>query len=155
MFLLSVIKALDTNHVKYALVGGYAVSLHGAVRGTLDIDIILRFEEEQFIKAEAALNSIGLQAKLPITAKEVFKFRKEYIKNRNLTAWSFVNPRTPAELVDIIITHDLSTQRTKRVRVQQTSISLLSLSDLIRMKQEAGRPQDLADIEALQELSRE
>ena len=42
-FLSRVSKALDAAGVRYALVGGYAVALHGAVRGTVDIDIVLRW----------------------------------------------------------------------------------------------------------------
>lgn len=152
MFLLRVNSALESHGVRYALVGGYAVALHGAVRGTLDIDLIVSFEERQFEKVEQALNSIGLQAKLPVTAREVFQFREEYIAKRNLVAWSFVNAASPAELVDVIITQDLRKVNTKRVTVQGKRISIIALSDLIRMKKKSGRPQDLADIEALREL---
>lgn len=155
MFLLKLIQCLDAQGVDYALVGGYAVSLHGAIRGTLDIDLILRFDEGQFQKAEQALFSIGLVPKLPVVAGEVFRFREEYIKNRNLVAWSFVNPQEPAELVDIIITHDLGKLRTKQVKVKNTIVSILALSDLIQMKEQSGRPQDLSDIQALRELSRD
>lgn len=37
-FLNQICHALQTNRVRYALVGGYAVALHGAVRGTVDVD---------------------------------------------------------------------------------------------------------------------
>jgi len=42
MFILRVIEALKGHRVAYAIVGGYAVALHGAVRGTVDIDIIVK-----------------------------------------------------------------------------------------------------------------
>ena len=62
MFLLRVTAALAKARVPYGLVGGYAVALHGAVRGTMDIDLVIRLEEAQFVRAERALRSIGLRA---------------------------------------------------------------------------------------------
>ena len=106
MFFGNVIRALNQHRVQYRLVGGYAVALHGAVRGTVDIDFVISLDQGSYRKTEKALNSIGLKSRLPISADEVFNFREEYIKNRNLIAWSFVNPENPLEIVDIIITED-------------------------------------------------
>ena len=40
-FLERVCRCLDANNVSYAIVGGYAVALHGAPRGTIDGDLIV------------------------------------------------------------------------------------------------------------------
>jgi hypothetical protein len=45
MFLQNVIQSLEKYHIKYALVGGYAVALHGAIRGTVDIEDIRILEK--------------------------------------------------------------------------------------------------------------
>jgi len=82
----------------------------------------------------------------------VFEFRKEYIEKRNLVAWSFSNPNNPTEVVDIIITHDLSHMRTKTLTVNGVAVQILSLKDLIDMKRASGRPQDLEDVKALEKL---
>ena len=152
MLIRRVAAALDRARVPYALVGGYAVALHGAVRGTLDIDLVLRFRERDFVGAEQALRSLSLEPRLPVTASEVFRFREEYLRNRNLTAWTFVNPAVPSEIVDVILTHDLSAMKTTRVKVQGGVVKLVSIDDLIRMKSASGRPQDLEDIGALERL---
>ncbi len=152
MLLIRVTQALDRARVNYAVVGGYAVALHGAVRGTLDIDLALRFSEKQFEAAERAFRSLSLEPRLPVTASEVFRFREEYIRNRNLSAWTFVNPGRPSEIVDVILTHDLSAMTVERVRVQDKFVKLASIDDLIRMKTECGRPQDLEDVRALRRL---
>ena len=152
MLLVRVAAALDAAKVPYALVGGYAVALHGVVRGTVDIDLVLRFRLSHFEGADAAFRSIGLTPRLPVTAAEVFRFREEYVTNRNLTAWTFVNAADPSELVDVILTHDLSGLKTKRVRVQGRVLKIVAIDDLIRMKNEAGRPQDLEDVRALRTL---
>ncbi|MCP3980260.1 MAG: hypothetical protein GY716_13225 [bacterium] len=152
MWLIRVVEALDRARVAYALVGGYAVALHGAVRGTLDIDLVLRFSEKQFEAAARAFRSLSLEPRLPVTASEVFRFREEYLRNRNLTAWTFVNPNRPSEIVDVVLTHDLSAMKVRRVRVEGRSIKLASIDDLIRMKKASGRPQDLEDVRALERL---
>lgn len=152
MLLLRLSRALKSENIEYALVGGHAVSLHGAVRGTIDIDIVLPFREEVFVSTARALESIGLQSRLPVTPEEIFSFRQEYIEQRNLKAWAFHNPGNPIELVDIVITHDLQTMKTKDITVQGEKIQLLALDDLIAMKRDSGREQDLADIQALEKL---
>lgn len=152
MFLIRLATALKELSVRYALVGGYAVSLHGAVRGTIDVDIIISLTEKDYINAERALGSIGLQPRLPVTAIEVFKFRQEYIKNRNLVAWSFVNSNNPIEVVDIIITHDLNEIKTVDMAVGSEKIRVIALPELIKMKASSNRPQDIEDIKALRKL---
>ena len=99
--------------------------------------------------SEAAFRSIGLTPRLPVTAMEVFRFRQEYVTNRNLTAWTFVNAADPSEIVDVILTHDLAEVKSKRVMVSGRPIKIVAIDDLIRMKSEAGRPQDIEDVRAL------
>ena len=138
--------------VRCALVGGHAVALHGVVRGTIDIDVVVRWTRATLIRAEAALNSIGLVSRLPVTAREVYNFRDEYIRNRNLTAWNFSNPDDPLEQVGIIITDDLAGKRTKAVTLPTGPVHVLAVPDLIAMKNRSGRPQDLEDVRALEKL---
>jgi len=154
MFLTRLIQSLDEHGVDYALVGGFAVALHGAVRGTLDIDLIIRLTESDYVRAETALNSIGLQCPLPVEAAEVFRFRKEFISKRNMLAWSFSNPDHPSEIVDIMITVDLRKREVVSKSYGRLKIKVLGLRDLIRMKQGTGRAQDEADVQALRELQR-
>ena len=89
--------AFDREGVRYGLVGGYAVALHGAPRGTIDVDCIIRHTEADFEACERALRTIGLEPRLPVTAKEVIKPRDDYIQRRNLIALSFVNPTNPVD----------------------------------------------------------
>ena len=149
MFLNRLITALNLFKVDYALVGGYAVALHGVVRGTVDIDLVIGLSESQYLQAEKAFLKLGLESRLPVDAQKVFQFRKEYIENRNLVAWSFYNPRNPIEVVDVIITHDRFKMKTVSIKVPGGSYQVAAISELIQMKTQSGRAQDLADIEAL------
>jgi len=152
MFIQRVVHSLNKHRVPYALVGGYAVALHGAIRGTVDLDLVIRLEKAQFRKLEQAMGALGLVSRLPVKAEEVFDFREEYIRNRNLVAWSFYNPNNPLEIVDILITEDLRELNTLSKQVGKQAIQVASIADLIVMKRKAGRPQDLEDIRALEKL---
>ena len=152
MFIHRVAEALQQQGVAFAIVGGYAVALHGAVRGTVDIDIVLRFGKKDFVGAEAAFKGIGLTPRLPVSAEQVFDFREEYIKNRSLIAWSFFNPTNPAEVVDVVITHDLGKMRINNIKAGGHKLPVLSIPDLIAMKNLSARPQDREDIAALERL---
>lgn len=152
MFIVKVIQSLNNQGVKYALVGGYAVALHGAIRGTVDIDLVVKIDKAQFLATEKAFSAIGLRSRLPVSASEVFDFREEYINNKNLIAWSFYNPDNPLEVVDILVAHDLNNIYTTVKKIGRLKIQVASIPDLIVMKKQAGRPQDIEDIKALEKL---
>jgi len=152
-FLSRVCEALADHGLRYALVGGHAVALHGAVRGTVDVDIALAWNLDTLEGAERALTELGLVSRLPVHAEDVFRFRDEYVRNRNLVAWNFYNPNNAAEQVDIVITYDLAGKRRQRVSTADGPVHILSRKDLIAMKQASGRPQDLEDADALERLS--
>ena len=152
MFIKKVIHALEKADIRYVLVGGYAVALHGAVRGTVDLDFVIALELDQFTAMEKALADIGLTSRLPITANEVFNFRDEYINKRNLVAWAFVNQANPLEMVDIIITHNADKMKTATKSVDGLTIKIATIDELIKMKRQSGRPQDMEDIKALERL---
>ncbi len=151
-FLTRVAAALETAGVRYAVVGGYAVALHGAVRGTVDVDVILAWNLRSLQAAEQTLKGIGLVSRLPITADEVFRFRDEYVRNRNLIAWNFYNPGDLTEQLDLIISTDLKGKKVQSIRTVDGPVRILARKDLIALKRASGRPQDLADIEALERL---
>ena len=132
--------------------GGHAVALHGAVRGTLDVDIALTWSRKSLRDAERALQGLGLVSRLPINADEVYAFRDDFIEKRNLVAWNFYNPGDLSEQVDIVLTYDLKGKRIQKIALGETSLNILSLKDLVAMKLESGRPQDVSDAEALKKL---
>ncbi|MGB0452687.1 MAG: hypothetical protein ACPGJV_03160 [Bacteriovoracaceae bacterium] len=152
MLLRKVIQSFKKHKVPYAIVGGHAVALHGAVRGTIDIDFIIKWSLKNLNAFEKALNDIGLQSRLPITADDLFNFKDEYIKNRNLIAWNFTNASDPSEQIDLVINFDLTNASVKKIKIQNETYNVISKKDLIRMKKISARKQDLLDIEALERL---
>ncbi len=152
IFINKVCNALEQQNVRYAIVGGYAVALHGAVRGTIDVDITIDWDLSTLRRTEKVLKKLGLVSRLPISANDVFQFRDEYITNRNLIAWNFYNPEDVSQLINIIITYDLKDKGRQRLHTAAGPIHVLQMDELIRMKRESGRPQDIEDADALEKL---
>jgi hypothetical protein len=153
MFIHDVCTALDEADVMYAIVGGYAVSLHGAIRGTVDVDVAIQWSLKNLLQAEKALKQMGLVSRIPINAESLFGCRDKYIQERNLIAWNFYDPCNPTKQVDLIVNYDIENiQNTKLVQTALGQVRILSIDSLIKMKEASGRPQDLADVEALKSL---
>jgi hypothetical protein len=152
MFLKDVCRILEQEKVEYAVVGGCAVALHGVVRGTVDVDIAIKWSLENLKKMEKALKKIGLVSTLPINAENLFHYRDEYVKNRNLIAWNFYNPRNPLHQLDVVVTFNLHANEIETLKTSFGKVKVLKVKDLIKMKKKAGRPQDLVDVEALERL---
>ena len=132
----------------------WLVALHGAVRGTVDIDFVLEWNKETLLFVEKILLEAGLVSMLPINANEVFTNREKYIKERNLIAWNFYNPKDLSQQIDIIITYDLMEGSIKKIPVGDQLIKVLNKKALIKMKKESGREQDLQDVAALERLDK-
>lgn len=147
MLLYELTDAFEKAKLKYALVGGYALAVHGLVRATMDVDFVLSLKLADFELAEKVLLSLNLQSRLPVRAQDIIKMREEYIKERNLIAWSFVDYKNPSRQVDILITKDFKDLKTVRISVGGRKIVVATLEALLEMKQESGRPQDLVDIQ--------
>lgn len=152
MFIHDVCKALDRAKIPYAVVGGYAVALHGAVRGTIDINIVIHWTLKNLENTEKTLQELGLVSLIPIDSNNLFHFRDEFIQKRHLIAWNFYDPNNLLNQVDIIINYDLKNAEAKTIHTSQGKIKVLALKDLIEMKKKSGRSQDLEDVKALESL---
>jgi hypothetical protein len=118
----------------------------------VDLDLVLAFQEKAFVTAEGVFKSLGLVSRLPVDGRQVFRFREDFIQNRNLIAWSFYDPLKPIRQLDIVITTDLKGITTQVIKLEGASVKVASVESLIQMKLKAGRPQDLEDVRALREL---
>ena len=149
------IEALKKSNIQFAVVGGYALALHGIVRATVDIDFVLKINLKNYESAEDCLRKLGLNSRIPVRAQDIIKMREEYINERNLLAWSFVDYKNPSRQVDILITTDISDLEVVHISVAGLKVPVASLSTLLKMKQKSGRPQDLVDVERIKEVINE
>lgn len=76
-----------------------------------------------------------------------------------MLVFSFYHPEQPLRLIDVFVDEPMpyKTVRAhkKVVTAKEIRIPLSSAEHLIQLKRQSGRPQDLADIEALEELAGE
>jgi hypothetical protein len=152
MLLTRLCKKFHERSLKYAIAGGFAVALHGAVRGTVDVDLILDLEEKNFNLCESILKSMGFESKIPVDANMILRNRDFFIQEKNLIAWSFYNPKNPSEIIDILIHKDLADMNSTTMRHADIELIVIAKQDLIDMKRESGRPQDIEDVKALEKL---
>ena len=150
-----VLAALSDAGVRHVVVGGVAVVLHGHPRLTADIDIALDLSIGAPEKAVRALAALGLVPLLPIPIEDFADAEKRsaWVRDRNLKVFSLWDPNNPLLHVDLFaeepMPFDQLWERSVEMVLGDAVIHVASLPDLIEMKVLAGRPQDLADIQAL------
>ena len=153
-----VLDALNREGVRYLVVGGVAVVLHGHLRSTADLDLVIQLSEENASRAVKALGALGYRPRVPVSIEQFAKeeIRKGWIKDKGLTVFSLWHPQRPLIEVDLFVAEpfdfDEAYQRALEIELNHTSITVVSLKDLLALKRSANRPQDIADIEALENL---
>jgi len=136
------IQLLNDNRVRYLVVGGYAVALHGYPRYTRDIDIWVELSEENATHIVEALEqfgfaSLGLKESDFLVKEQVIQLG--YAPNR-IDIITTLSGITFAECYD------------KRVPVEidGVKINFIDLDSLRKNKKATGRLQDMADLENLE-----
>jgi hypothetical protein len=66
------LRLCNEHHVKYLVVGGYAVSIHGYPRYTKDLDVCIESSEENAEKMVEVINDFGLGS-LKLTKEDFLK----------------------------------------------------------------------------------
>lgn len=139
-----VCEALNRAEVRYLVIGGVACILHGYVRATTDVDILIARTAENAQRTLDALGGLG------------WGFAKEWSPAEILRRPVTVLGDDPA--VDVFtvawnVQYDDAAVRSSLVEVEGVRIPVISIEDLIATKR-TGRLQDAADIEALEAILR-
>ena len=136
------IQLLNANQVRYLVIGGYAVAIHGYPRYTKDIDIWIGMTPENSIAIMQALADFGF-ASLELTSEDF------------LTPHQVIQLGYPPSRIDIITTPDgvdFEACYTDRIEIELDGMQVpfINLENLKINKRASGRLQDLADIENLE-----
>lgn len=154
-----IFKALADAGVEYVVVGGFAVIMHGHLRATRDLDLVLGLRPDNCAKGMEALSRIGLRPRLPVTLADFADpaKREDWAENRHMQVFQLWDPANPERSVDVFVREpfDFSTMLADAVvkDLDGVPIPVASIRHLIQLKQAAGRPRDRDDIEALKEIS--
>lgn len=65
MKIVELLQSLSDGHVQYVLVGGLAVQLHGFLRSTFDIDLVLAMNDENIDRFITVAKRYGLVPAIP------------------------------------------------------------------------------------------
>lgn len=133
--------ALNAQEVKYILVGGFSVILHGYSRTTGDMDIWVERSTENYKKLKGAFRQFGMP---------VFDMTEENFLSH--PSWDVFTFGTPPVAIDIMV-------KVKGLDFKQTydnsvifedgdlRIRTIHKDNLIQAKKSAGRSKDLNDLE--------
>jgi hypothetical protein len=135
------IASLNANNVRYLIVGGYALALHGHPRYTKDLDVWVELSENNARGILQALSDFGM-------------------KSLNLKEEDFLVPDQviqigyPPNRIDILLSAsgvEFGDCYDKRVEILLSGerVNFIDLESFKRNKKASGRLQDLADIEQL------
>jgi hypothetical protein len=154
-------RGLAAARIRYVVVGGVALVLHGVVRFTADLDLLVALDPENLEAFLAAVEDLGYKPKLPLRAGDLAnpRTRAEWKEMRGMQVFTFYHPQRPVELVDVFIDEPIDFAAVERDRqiftARDIEIPVISISHLKQLKALSGRPQDLADIQALEDLERD
>ncbi|CBK43068.1 conserved protein of unknown function [Nitrospira defluvii] len=155
-----IFQILNTAGVRYVVVGGLATVLHGYARLTADVDLAVDLAPEEAIKMIRTLVANGFRPQVPVPP-EAFadpEVREVWLRDKHMLAFSLVDQVNPMRVVDLLLKPDVSFDdllaRSEEVALNNTTVRIASVEDLIVLKRHAGRPQDLADIEQLEAIRR-
>ncbi len=158
MFYLDLFRALEAKQVRYLLVGGIAMNLHGVPRMTMDVNIMLAMDEANLRAFLGAANDLGLEPVAPVKIDELLNpsSRKAWVSEKHMIAFA-LRPQDPkGPTVDVLIDPPVNvTDSLKRAEIkviEGAHVSLAAVEDMIALKRSTGRAQDEADIEQLEKL---
>lgn len=154
-----VFEILNRTGVRYVLVGGVAVNLHGHQRFTKDLDLALELEGEGLLEALLALRNAGYQPTAPVRLEDFADpaVRTRWIEQKNMEVFQLYHDTRRVTLdimASVPIGFDELWADAVDVRLERTTVKVAAIDHLIRMKRDAGRPQDLSDVEALEAIQR-
>jgi hypothetical protein len=155
----AIVRALNEAQVQYLIVGGLAVNAHGYERFTNDVDLVIGLDHENIIRGIRALKAIDYHMSIPVTPEEFAnpELRRQWQEEKGMVVlrlWSDQHRRTPIAVFiyePFDFQEEYQSARWVTVLGEHTA-PVISYRMLLKMKEGAGRPRDLIDIEKLRKL---
>jgi uncharacterized nucleotidyltransferase DUF6036 len=142
--LVRVCRLLNEAGVHYVIVGGFALALHGAVRATKDIDVLIESTLDNTRRALRALAALTFGVARELRAEDVV------VKPITILG---DDPRVDLLTLAWSVRYADAVPTMLRTRIDGVDIPYAGIDILIRSKQ-TGRAQDQADAETLEQLKR-
>ncbi|MGN7988986.1 nucleotidyltransferase [Pedobacter sp. 22226] len=137
------IHALNNQSVKYILVGGYSVILHGYSRTTGDMDIWVERTEDNYKRIFNAFFQFGMP---------VFDMTKEnFLHHPDWEVFSFGRPPISIDLMIIVKGLNFDECYSNSIFFEEDGLKIrtINYNDLLVAKKSAARAKDINDLENL------
>ncbi len=143
---LDLLSALSAADARFLVVGAYAVGVHGLPRATKDLDVWVEASPENAPKVMRALRAFGA----PLG---------DLAEHDLASAGKGFKMGEPPRRIDILtqidgVTFERAWPRRCEALFGNVRCAVIGLDDLFANKRAAGRPQDLADLAALERLQK-
>jgi predicted nucleotidyltransferase len=151
-----VLASLNDGGVRYLVVGGVAVVLHGHLRTTADLDLVIDMQSDNLSRALDTLERSGFQPRAPVSLRSFAdpETRRSWIETKNLQVFSLWHQELPGFEIDLFVEEPFefegAWERRVDVPLKGTTAPVVCLEDLIILKRAAGRAIDLEDIAFLE-----
>lgn len=143
---LDFVELCKKHEVKYLVIGGFAVSIHGYPRYTKDLDICIELSERNAERMVEVINDFGF-ASLKLT-------KEDFLKPDFITQLGHEPVR-----IDILndldgVPFDIAWENRKMIIYEGVEIAFIGYNELLIVKEKAGRPQDLTDVNTLKKRNK-
>ncbi|MBK5296439.1 MAG: hypothetical protein JJE40_04710 [Vicinamibacteria bacterium] len=136
---LQVCRLLNRHKVRYLLAGGVAANLHGSVRATKDVDVLVPRDPRNMARLLKALSALPWGMARELDPQEIAAKPITIIGD---------DPRVDVLTVAWTVTFDRAWPRRAVRRIEGVRVPYLALNDL-RASKRTGRPSDTADLDVL------
>ncbi len=151
-----IFRSLAAYDVAYVTVGGIAVQAHGGQRLTIDLDVVIASTTENLARLARALTDLDARIVGPEGQRSTKPPSATMLGSSD--QWHLETPHgrldvltLPARLGSFEEMHE----RAHSVQIGDLKVPIAHREDLLTMKREAGRPQDLADVQLLESFEEE
>ena len=149
---------LSQHNVDFVLVGGMAVQLHGYMRMTYDIDLVLAMNDENLNRFINVAKNLGFSPVIPVaieSLKDADQIERWY-REKGMLAFALREPTLAGSVIDVLIRPEVSFDNLLADAVDGElfgrKIKVASIDHLLIMKRIANRPKDQLDIIALEKI---
>jgi hypothetical protein len=143
--LTTLVGTLESRAIDYAVCGGVALAIHGAPRATQDIDILLRPEDIDRLREAARTCGFTLES-----------FPMDFASGLTVQRFTKLIDEQPLMLDVLFVAGPLEAVWASRqtATLETGVVRVVSREGLIALKLAAARPQDIADVKRLEQVSR-
>ena len=137
---VELLQALSDGQVQYVLVGGLAVQLHGFLRSTFDIDLVLAMNDGNLSRFIAVAQGCGLVPVIPVPMDSLrnASLIDQWHREKGMLAFALREPHIGGSVVDVLVRSDVPYDRLMANAVAGElfgrKVWIASIDDLLVMK---------------------